>query len=167
MAMKAALANFTWPKPADTSEQKICADVINHRCHIITIPKDSEGPTYSFSIGLYLNFQHPEVVIFGLSQHVAGVTINDICSRVEKGGNFQAEQESDEFFTEGKVKFVVVDPKNYRDFLGSAQWFYRCLNGNFPVLQAVWTDKLGKFPWEEGHDQMAAKFQPLLNNAHH
>jgi hypothetical protein len=64
------------------------------------------------------------------------------------------------------MTFVTVDPKTYWEFLGSVQWFYRCLDGKFPVLQAVWTDKLGKFPWEEGHDQHAAKIQPLLTHAH-
>jgi len=164
--MKAAPANFTWPKPDDVSERKICADVINHHCHIVTIPEDSEGPTYSFSIGLYLNFRHPEIIIFGLSQRVAGTAINDICSRVEKGSRFQAGQETDELFIGCKVRFVSVDPKNYREYLGCARWFYRSLNDNFPVLQAVWTDKLGKFPWESNSSPQTAKFQPVLNSAH-
>ena len=164
--MKNPLPNFTWPKPEDDSEQKICADVVRHSCHIVTIPEDSEGPKYSFSIGLYLNFQHPEIVIFGLSQQVAATTINEICAKVESGARFQAEQETDEFFTQAKVSFVAVDPKNYREFLGCARWFYRSLDNNFPVLQAVWTDKLGKFPWETGHVQQAAKLQPLLNHAY-
>ena len=84
------LENFKWPKPEDVSEQKICADVVKYHCHIITIPEDSEGPTYSFSIGLFLNFHHPEIVIFGLSQKTASVVINEIRTKVENGEKFQA-----------------------------------------------------------------------------
>ncbi len=158
------LENFKWPKPEDAAEQKICADVVTYHCHIITIPEDSRGPTYSFSIGLFWNFQHPEIIIFGLSQKTAGVVINEIRAKVESGGNFQAGETTGEFFTEGKAVFISVDAKAYRDFLGSAQWFYRCLDDKFPVLQLVWADKLGKFPWEEGHDLQAARLQPILSS---
>ena len=157
------LENFKWPKPEDASELKICADVVEHLCHIITIPEDSEGPTYSFSIGLFLNFQHPEIIIFGLSQKTAGIVINEICVKVQKGRSFQAGETTDEFFTGAKATFVAVAPTAYRNFLGSAQWFYRCLNNKFPVLQVVWTDKYGKFPWEDGHEFQAAKLQPILS----
>lgn len=159
------LANFTWRKPEDASEQKICADVAQHGCHIVTIPEDLEGPTYSFSIGLYLNFQHPEIVIFGLNQEVAATTINDIFVKVENGRQFQVGESSDEFFNKAKLAFVEFPPSAYHEFLGCARWFYRSLDYKFPVLQGVWTDKLGKFPWENGHDQKAAKLQPILKHA--
>ena len=159
------LANFTWRKPEDATEQKICADVAQHGCHIVTILEDSEGPTYSFSIGLYLNFQHPEIVIFGLSQQTAATAINDIYTKVENGRQFQVGESSDEFFTKTKLTFIEFPPSAYHEFLGCARWFYRSLDYKFPVLQAVWTDKLGKFPWEDGHDKQSAKLQPILKHA--
>ena len=158
-----ALNDFKWPRPGDASDQKFCADVVEYGCHIVTIPQDAEGPGYSFSIGLFLNFRHPDMVVFGLSHEIACILINDIREKIEQGGKFQAGEETSQFFTQAKVSFVPVNSNFYRDYFGCSLWFYRCLNDKFPMLQAVWADRQGKFPWETGHDPQAAKLQPILS----
>jgi hypothetical protein len=156
------LANFKWPKPDEESDHKLIRDVIEHKCHLIVIPPDEHGPGYVFSIGLYLHFEHPEFVLFGLDYQTAGTAINEISALVQQGRRFQHKDVLDEIFQNVSVMLVEVDPKFYRDVLGTALWFYRSVGRDFPVLQIVWPDKRGRFPWDADFDQRAREKQPIL-----
>lgn len=55
--------NFQWPKPEQEADEKLISNVREHGCHILNVYAQ---PPFSFSIGLALNYGHPEIVIFGL-----------------------------------------------------------------------------------------------------
>ncbi|HEX3890673.1 MAG TPA: DUF4262 domain-containing protein, partial [Verrucomicrobiae bacterium] len=112
------LANFKWPEPKKQIDDKIIRDVIEYKCHIIGIPEDNEGPKYSFSIGLYLHFNHPEIVIFGLDHKIAADSINGICAMVEKGHRFKPKEITNEIFGNVSATFIDVHPKFYKEFFG-------------------------------------------------
>lgn len=156
------LANFKWPTPTDDSDHKLIRDVIEYKCHLVMIPRDEQGPGYVFSVGLYLHFAHPEIVIFGLDHTVAGTAINDICSLVQKGRRFQNRDILDEILSNVSVMAIDVHPNFYREYLGTALWFYRSVGPAFPVLQIVWPDKKGHFPWDPEVDYKAKDLQPVL-----
>ena len=158
------LQHFKWPKPEDKSDEKLIKDVIDHRCHIVAIPAGTQGPEYSFSIGLFAQFEHPELVIFGIDRSIAGTAINDVCGLIEQGRRFNHGDSSDEIFAGVHVVFLSVDPSFYPYYLGTALWFYKYLPNPFPVLQMVWADKQQKFPWESGYDIRCQSLQPLLQN---
>ncbi|WP_136967893.1 DUF4262 domain-containing protein [Polyangium sorediatum] len=44
------------------------------------------------------------------------------------------------------VRFVTMKTDEYRAHLGYAFWFYHGVE--FPVLQVVWPDGAGRFPWD-------------------
>jgi len=68
----------------------------------------------------------------------------------------------DEVFENLSVMLVDVHPKFYREFLGTALWFYRSIGRDFPVLQIVWPDKRGRFPWDADFDERTRDRQPVL-----
>jgi hypothetical protein len=39
--------------------------------HVVKILEKHETPGWAFSVGLYKNFNHPEIVVFGLNDEVA------------------------------------------------------------------------------------------------
>ncbi len=156
------LANFKWPEPKEQVDDKVIRDVIEYKCHIIGIPQDEQGPGYSFSIGLYLHFNHPEIVIFGLDHEIAAAAINEICVLVEKGHRFQNKETTNELFNDIGAMLIDVNPKFYKEYFGTALWFYRSIGDKFPVLQIVWPDKLGRFPWDSSFDEKSKHLQPIL-----
>jgi hypothetical protein len=156
------LQNFEWPKPEDENDNKVIRDVIEHNCHVVGIPAGEHGPRYSFSIGLFLRFEHPEFVILGIDHNAAATAINDLCALIAAGRRFKIGDFSEELFTGYRVAFVEVHHSFYAYYLGTAIWFYRCLAYRFPVLQVVWPDKQHKFPWEPGYEARYRPLQPIL-----
>jgi hypothetical protein len=58
-------------------EKKIISNVRNHDFHVMAIREEDDTPQFFYTIGLYSQYQHPELLIMGLNVDVA----YDILSR--------------------------------------------------------------------------------------
>jgi hypothetical protein len=140
---------FVWPKPDHEADEIIFRNVRKHGCHIVGI--GDAKPPFDFSIGLYLNYGHPELIIFGLPSGTATGIINGVRDRVAAGHSFGNNAVSDDLLEDGfKVCFQQLPYDVYPDYLGTAAWFYAPSWIAFPCLQIIWSDENGRFPWEEG-----------------
>jgi hypothetical protein len=158
------LDKFEWPKPAGDADELLFRNIRKHGCHLMGIAADERGPDYVFSIGLFLNYGHAELVIFGLDPNDACGIINAIRDQVASGRTYVAGDVSDDFLIDRRVCFVEVPPSAYPAYLGTAIWFYEKLPRPFPCLQIVWPDREGRFPWEAGYDASLKKYQPVLRS---
>jgi hypothetical protein len=156
------LDSFEWPAPDDAADERMFHNVREHGCHLMSIAGDAEGPRYVFSIGLYLNYAHAELVMFGLDPGDAGAVINRVRDRAAAGRRYAAGDVSDDLLLDRKVCFVEVPLRAYGEYLGTAIWFYAKLPRPFPCLQIVWPDQEGRFPWEAGCDAWLKGYQPVL-----
>ncbi|MDI1475109.1 DUF4262 domain-containing protein [Polyangium sp. y55x31] len=138
------------PTPEDEGDRKLLHDVQTHGWHIIhvgrTIEDDSGGPDWSYSIGLFHTFGHPELIVVGLPFSTAQSIINGLGSRIRAGQRFDHGMCDSNVLEERDVRFVTMKWEEYRAHLGCAIWFYR--GKEFPVLQVVWPDQAGRFPWD-------------------
>ena len=152
---------FKWPEPDHETDEIIFRNVRQYGCHIVGI--GDAKPPFDFSIGLYLNYGHPELIIFGLPSDNATGIINDVRDRAAAGHTFADGDLSDDLLQEGyKACFRQVPFDVYGDYLGTACWFYAPSWIAFPCLQIIWSDKNGRFPWEEGCVPGVKARQPLL-----
>jgi hypothetical protein len=55
----------------DQSEQKVLDDIETFGWHCVHIMAEGEFPEYSFTVGLFHTYEHPELIIFGLHSEVA------------------------------------------------------------------------------------------------
>lgn len=154
------LDNFKWPQIERDGDARIIRNVRERGCHIVGIPDGD--PEFAFSIGLYLNYGHPEIIIIGLDGRDAAVIINDIRDRAAKGHKFADGDVCDDLLVDQKVCFVEVPLEAYGDYLGTAIWFYENLPRAFPCLQMVWPDREGRFPWDAGAGQDFKDYQAVL-----
>ena len=143
-------------------EQKIISDIDTYGWHVINVLPEGYHPSHSFSIGLYRTFKHPEVVIFGLKASTAHVFINNIGQDIKDGMIFEAGGEYPDLATGYPVTFVEVPASRYSQHLGWALWFYG--EKSFPVLQMVWPDRSGNFPWHACFDPELHSLQPILGD---
>ena len=111
-------------------------------------------------MGLYENFHHPEIVLFGLDLEVMHRLINDAGSRIREGQKYEEGQKYSDLLQRYPCEFRKVNPARYDGLLNYAMWYYE--DSHFPVLQLVWPDKAGLFPWDEGFDERFSNDQPLL-----
>jgi hypothetical protein len=157
------LADFEMPVAEDDHDRKLLADVAECGWHVPHIFADETGPCFSFSVGFYLKFGHPEILVMGLPQPTAHQMINLIAGHFMTGRTFRANERTDLLAQGFACSFVPIDVSHYRDYLGYGMWFYRSLKRPFPAFQLVWPDKRGVFPWEVGYDERFFKLQKLLN----
>src|SRR5258708_4069418 len=134
------------PTPEDDCDRKVLADITRVGWTVIGVAEDEEGPGFAFSIGLFHTLGHPEVLIMGLGPQVAQQLINDMGDAIRKGHRFEAGQRHEGIAANFPLAFVEMDKRYYREYLGYAGWFYQ--GPDFPVVQCLWPDKQGVFPWE-------------------
>jgi hypothetical protein len=150
------------PNPADDHDHALLADVQRHGWHVIGVEADDEGPAFAYSVGLYHNFGHPEVIVFGLSVSIMHRMINAIGEEIRGDDKFGDFDESADVLDGYNVIFRVVEQKHYQEYFGYALWFYQGVR--FPVLQCVWPDKSHRYPWYSSFDESLAERQPVLSD---
>jgi Domain of unknown function (DUF4262) len=151
---------FEWPEAKSEADETILHHIRNHGCTVVGI---SDGdPPFSFSVGLFANYGHPELIIFGQSADNAHIIINLVRDRVAAGHEFVDGDIADDILLNGyELCFWHVPPLLYYDYLGTAIWFYRKF-GPFPCLQIIWQDVNRRFPWEADCVPEVKADQPLL-----
>ena len=119
-------------------------------------------PSFSYSVGLYESYQHPEIICFGLPTDLAHLIINDVANLIKNGEKITSYQDyDDQFFKESRAQFLPVDFRNIDDYFGGALNYYQ--HNKFSALHLVWTDRNDKFPWEDGYPEEFIYDQPLLD----
>jgi len=88
--------------------------------------KDEPGkPGWSYTVGLFENFGHPEIVIFGMKANTRHRILNWIGDNAKKNNPFTAEKEHDWVLDNYKCWSKPVQKRWYYDLLGYARWFYK------------------------------------------
>lgn len=145
-------------------------------------------PAFSYTVGLHTpGSQKPEVVISGLKTEIRVAWLLDIGFRIQGPPPLETRQQMAQaqgvslealvfppggaVFQPGKryydlamhdlpTVFAEVGPEGIESHLGQAVVFHH--TQTFPVLQLVWSDPHGFFPWEEAFDPRFRSKQQLL-----
>lgn len=129
---------------------------------MIDITDDNYLPPYVYTLGLSQQFNHPEIICFGLSSEVIQSFLTIAKDKIEEGEIFEPHKPYTGFLDKNvKVYFLPVDENYLKDYLGYADWFYK--GENYSAMQLVWPDKRGNFPWDKKFDQNLEFAQPLLD----
>ena len=157
------LQGFVWPDPEDAGDLRIVKNVIEAGCHIIGVEKEIGEPQFTYSIGLYLNYLQPEIMIVEMEPRRAADAINRIASHLKSGGSLEVGVTYDQFDDRVPFRFRELQMEKHTDELGFAIWFYCSRSGRlkFPVYQAMWPDRSGRFPSDSECDAGVVKAQTL------
>ena len=133
---------------------------------IRSIDATDYSPSFSYSIGLFERYQHPEIICFGLSPQISNTIINHIAQVIQSGEVITLDAYYfDVFFENRHCQFLPVNPLNIADYFGIAQCYYQ--DQVFPAIQLIWTDRHDKFPWEDDFEDVFLYTQPLLDRNMH
>nr|MBB6151316.1 hypothetical protein [Mucilaginibacter sp. SP1R1] len=68
-----------------TIDQKLSNNIKQYGLQVLHVMADDTGPGFSYSIGLFESYGHPEIIIIGLKQQLAHKLINNMANDVKKG----------------------------------------------------------------------------------
>ena len=142
-------------------ENKIIADAESVGWSVVMVEATAYSPSFAYTIGLWRNYRHPEMIAFGLTTKTLHLTLNIAGEKVKDGTIYKPGEIYTDFFTSGTTQMLLVDKRNLKDYFGYAIWFNR--ETDFPALELIWTDRNGRFPWETGYEQEFKYRQPLLD----
>src|ERR1700744_2723830 len=98
------------------SDQQVLNDVEKYGLHIVHILAEGKLPPYSFSIGLFKNYNHPEIVFVGLKNELTHGLINNIASDIKDGKVFEADQYYPDILKGFDCYFTAVDKSFYYEY---------------------------------------------------
>jgi hypothetical protein len=144
------------------AEAIIINNVEEYGCHLALIEPDNYLPGFVYTIGLYKNYRHPEVICFGLNTNVMAGILNHVRDIAKDGSAVVPNVLYPGYLQGYQVQFIEVDKAFYPNYLGYASWFYD-YSHDYPVFQLVWPDKQQLFPWDEAFNPAWKFKQPLLD----
>ena len=143
------------------NEKKLLDDIKKYGWAVLSIENSAYLPNFSYTVGLWKNYNHPELICFGLTSKTLQTVLNIGGEIVKSGKIIEVGKIYDDFFENGSTSFLNVAQANIADYFGYAQWFndYK----EFEALQLIWTDRDDRFPWDSEYSEEFTWKQPLLD----
>jgi Domain of unknown function (DUF4262)/Domain of unknown function (DUF4265) len=136
------------------------ANVERHGWHLQLVLGDPLHLPWTYTIGLWTSFGHPELSMFGVDPAQAALLLNLMGERVLRGERFEPGHAHGRVLSEQDVRVVGVRPEWYSPYFGMAiDWYL----DEFPMLQVVLPDGAGRFP-DDPRSELR-RGQPLLDSA--
>jgi Domain of unknown function (DUF4262) len=143
-------------------DRKILEDIEQFGCSVMHIAAEDELPPFAFSVGITRSANAPEVIVVGLKQPMAHFVVNEYNRRVRSGELLISGHRYAGFIEGFDVLATDVDASNYDEYLGYNLWLYQ--GQNFKVLQLVYPNTSGIWPWEKPESDWFRSWQPLLSD---
>ena len=121
---------------------------------------EADLPPFSYSIGLFKSYGHPEIIIIGLKQELAHVLINNMAYDIKEGKVFVPFEYTADVLDNFNCYLIEAEKLNYDEYVGGAQQYYE--GDGFPLLQCIYPTVSGIFPWEKEWPEDIKNLQPIL-----
>ena len=144
----------------DEGDRKLVADVERHGWGVFGINAEDSMPGWAFTAGLWHTFGSPEIALFGLRVPDMQHWLNDIGEQIRSGRPPMPNERRDGVLPDFPVAFRPVHDSWYRELFGYAVWFTQ--RPPLPIVQVIWPDREGRFPWDEGCGERCRFDQPQL-----
>ena len=119
----------------------------------------AELPSYAYTAGIEEGRHHPEIILFGLDYDSSTRMITEAFGLIKEGTTFTDPDISYEI-NGIKAKFREVSSVRAAQYLCETAAYYG--DKHFRVLQLLWPDEHGHFPYEAECTEETKRVQPLL-----
>ncbi|MDP9795968.1 hypothetical protein J2S43_004480 [Catenuloplanes nepalensis] len=117
------------------------------------------APDWAYSTGLWHTHRAPEICVFGVPGRTGQRIINQVGNMLRDGVTLTDGERHDDVLTGYDVVVRAVRAPWYRRFFGAGLDFCQ---RPAPMMQIVWPDRAGRFPWEPETDPPYRDVQPRL-----
>jgi hypothetical protein len=126
-----------------------------------TAGEPPDQPVWCYTIGLHGTTGGPEFIIFGLPGELSHSILSVLVDRVKAGERFPAGRFYEGVLQRFPVFIGAVPVDGYAPYVQQAINYYGG-RSDFPLLQVVWPDKNGRYPWDAEAEPALAVAQPVL-----
>jgi hypothetical protein len=151
------------PVAKDDPERIVLSNIAEYGWHCVNVVDDDGHPPWSFTIGLYETWQHPEFIVIGRSRATSHEILKTLADDLELNNPPNLTDPDGQLLLGMKCHFLEVNTRYYSDYVGFAKWFYR--KRHFPLYQIVWPNNDGLYPWNAHAPKPFKEWQPLLGNS--
>jgi hypothetical protein len=155
--------NNPQPIASDEPERIVLSNINEYGWHAVNVIEDDNHPPWSFTIGLFETWDHPELIIIGRSRATSYEMLKTLSNDIELNSPPDLTDPDGHLLLGMKCLFVEVLPRYYSDYVGFARWFYR--KRHFPLYQIVWPNTDGLYPWDQNASKAFKEWQPLLGES--
>ncbi len=129
------------------------------------VDDEAPGPPWTYSIGFWQQYSHPEVLIVGLDQSLSGSLINWMNRAIrDEGRRFEKGAAVDDVLDGDYVcHFQPIASEEFGDWFAADRWFYGG-NDQFEAVQMIWPDLQRRYPWESAAPPRFRALQPFLGS---
>jgi hypothetical protein len=138
--------------------RRLEALVREHGFAVVSVGAARDVPGFTYTVGL-ADERLPELLVIGLPAQVAHPVLNALAARLRHERALPLEQPLRDVFA-GMAAVLQEVP-----FARCAAYVHVAAerqHGPIRVLQLIWPDEAGRFPWETGYDARFLAVQPLL-----
>jgi Domain of unknown function (DUF4262) len=129
-------------------------------CTVIQVAAENDLPPFAYSLGISETRNAPEVLVIGLKTELSHWIVNDYNRRVRAGEVFAADTHYADFLEGFDLLAAKVASRHYGEYFGAAIRYYG--HSNFEVLQLIYPNTKGVWPWSQEADDWFANWQPVL-----
>lgn len=145
----------------DVHERKAIEDVRQFGVHILHVFDDKgTAPEFSYTVGLWHTYRHPEILISGLKEALRHSLLNHLNRLIREGSRFSEGENSTEVIDGYKCYFQEIPQSHYKDYLGWDLWFYG--GSEFQAIQMLWPSIHHVYSWEDRADEYLRNAQEIL-----
>ncbi|MGO9380297.1 MAG: DUF4262 domain-containing protein [Dissulfurispiraceae bacterium] len=124
----------------------------------------AELPSFAYSAGIEENWCHPELIVFGLGYSSSTRLITETANLIRGGTSF-TDQNGHYRIGDINVRFLEVPNNSAKQYLRETTSYYR--EKKFRVLQLLWSDEQGFFPFDHQCSDEVKRIQPILSEGNH
>lgn len=149
------------PTNPRTYEVDLIKRVKEHGWQTTSVGADDNGdPAFSYTTGFWLTLEQPEVIVFDFPAKLSHDVFGQMIARAREGDHFAVGEPVKGILSNEVVYLLPVTRDARVEYLRSSEWFYK--RAEFPVLQLVWADRAGRFPWDSNCEESLVRLQPNL-----
>ena len=141
-------------------DAKLLENIAQFGCQVMHIGAEDDLPPFAYSVGIQYSTSAPECVVIGLKQPMAHFVVNEYNRRIRNGERLELGQQYAGFLGNFDIQISAVDRSHYDEYFGQAQRFY--LGDNFSVLQIIYPNTAGIWPWDAETNAWFRQWQPIL-----
>ena len=97
----------------------------------------------------------------GLKSELSHFIVNEYNRRVVAGENFEPYKRYSGFIEGFECEIRPVHSSHFKEYFGYCIWLYK--GQQFKVVQLIWPNTLGVWPWQPEASEWLRSWQPLLD----